>query len=310
MLKFFSKVFSRTDKESLEQLAREISQNAINATRQMRRKNVKIIEYSSTLTLLETTKFVAQNIEYRRSNTLVAFSSFISSIALFQQGYSKEILHRTIVDDIILSYPFVTAIEKSLKYAGVSSKYLSLSVIGTFSSLQVMGLRLSHGFHTHSIIDFLLSSAAISVVHYATLTQVRALRRYFHFIPAVLIAFPIAYVSNNFVQRIGIYGIGNTFNYLLESLVSWILAIKSKDQRADSPIDTEIPPEMMCTICRDILKDPVESLGYFYCHDCMTRWVNNHHTHPGTGEPLSNENITKNFQMNAVVQQYRKVLGY
>lgn len=309
MLKFFSKVFINPDKESLEKLARELTQNSITKANQLRRKNVKILENSSTLTLMETTKFISQHIEYKNCNIFMAFSSVISSGLLFTQDFSKEILTKTIIDDIIFSYPTVTCLEKALKYAGVPSNYLACSVVGTFSALQVMGIRVFHGFHSRSIIDFALSSAVISLIHYTTLAEVRALKQYLHIIPATVVALPIAYVSNNLVQRIAVYGIANTWKYFVEGAISWILKIKNKDLPQETPENAEIPQEMMCSICQDILKDPVESLGYFFCQDCFEKWVNENHTHPGTGEPLTNESVTKSGEMNAIVMQYRKIIG-
>ena len=309
MLKFLSQVYIRSDKDSLEKLAETVAQDALKKSNDLRKKHLKTFDLSSTITLFETDQFLAQCFEAKKRNIFVVSGSVIASSLLFSQQYEPEILSKTLLNDMLFAFPIVKALERAFVYAGMPSKYLTYSVFGTFSLAQVISLRVTHGFHSKSIIDLLASSTVIAGLHWLSYLQLKAIREHIRFIPMSILALPVVYLTRDIVQRVGVYGIENTINYLIESAVSTWIKLRNPTRPQPVPYDFEIPEPMICPICHDMLVNPVECLGFFFCEDCLYKWVNENHTHPSTGESISNENINKCVEMNTIITQYRKIMG-
>ena len=309
MLKFLSQVYIGSDKESLEKLADTVAADALKKTNEMRKKNVKTLNYSSTLTLFETAKFISNFFEFTPKSIWRSSLSVLFSSLSFYQNYQPEILAKLLFNEVVYSFPVVNILEEAFSYAGVPPKLLTYSIYGFFSLGQVLSLRLMHGFSSKSLVNILSSAAAITLIHYGSYCQVRALHDYFGFIQPPFLALPIVYLTRDIVQRIAIFGISNTFNYLVELAASTWIKFRHPGKPDPVPVDFEIPQSMTCPICHEMLVNPVESLGFFFCEDCLYKWVNGNNTHPSTGEPISYENINKSVEMTAIITQYRKIMN-
>ena len=309
MLKFLSKVYIGSDKESLEKLADAVASEALKKTNELRKRHIKTLSLSSTLTLFETVQFLAQHFETSTRNIIRTSMSVIASSLLFSQRYEPEILTKTLFNDVLYSFPIVKILERTFIYSGVPSKYLTYSIFGFYSFGQVLSLRFMHGFHSKSLIDIIISSSVVAFIHYCSYCEIHALREHLSFIPPSFLGIPVVYLTRDIVQRVAVFGVSNTINYLIELAVSTWLKIRHPGKPDPVPEDFEIPASMTCPICHDMLVNPVESLGFFFCEDCLYKWVNENHTHPSTGEPISNENITKSVEMASIITQYRKILN-
>ena len=65
---------------------------------------------------------------------------------------------------------------------------------------------------------------------------------------------------------------------------------------------------MQCTICHDLLNDPVECQGFFFCKKCLDEWQKVGSIHPANGLPISEETIVKNVTMNMITIKYRRIV--
>jgi hypothetical protein len=54
------------------------------------------------------------------------------------------------------------------------------------------------------------------------------------------------------------------------------------------PVETHIPTQFQCGICRDLAREPVVADGFIFCAQCLTRWLQQSPValHPVTGRTL------------------------
>lgn len=308
MLSRIAQIYSNHDQLALENIANDIADAARNSSNQLRKKHIITLESSSNQTSVDTAIFLAFSISKPRP--VVFWREALSYVIPLIYRESNEILYRTLIMNIFSKIDFVDHLGKLFKYMGVNHKLVPFSIAAAFAGYQVLSLRLTHGFHSKSIVDFATSTLAIAGIHTASIAAARYAHSKVPFLLPSIICYPISYSTNFIVQRIGIYGVPNAWKHLTETAIAYYIKYKSPSSvRPQIPLDVDIPTQLQCAICRDLLYDPVESLGFFFCHSCLTEWVNRAHTHPVTGEPLSAENINRSLEMNAVVGEYIKTIN-
>lgn len=305
MLSTFTKIYFNKDQQVLEKIANEICDSARNSTNKLRKKKFKTFGSSFFQTVCDTHIFLVNTIGPMKTPSF--WSEALSSGLFFYNLVSDELeeTYRTLTMNLLTQFNFVHRINDVTLSLGVKPSLVPFTCATIYSGYQVLVLRCAHGFHTTSLVDFATSTLAIAGIHACSTFVARFISKKLPFLPYMVYCFPLAYASTYLVQRIGIYGIPSAWNYLQESFLDFVIKMTNKHkERPEIPLDVEIPTQLQCAICRDLLFDPVESLGFFFCSGCLNEWMKKSHTHPVTGEQISNENINKSIEMSAVVSAY------
>ena len=226
------------------------------------------------------------------------------TLAFAENQKAKE---RIIGTYFFTSLPINRYLEDFLKSIGIKNSYLSPLVYYLYSSFQVFSMRSFHGFHSYSISDFLLTTSIISISHYITAIITNQICNLFPIIPPKLIAMTISSISSKIIQRFSLYGVKDGLNWLTEGLLYYISKFFKKNYN-NLPEDIDIPNNMTCCICRDLLNQPVESLGFYFCNECINNWLSKgSQLHPVTGENFSDEMMRNSIIMDLIVNKYREL---
>ena len=109
--------------------------------------------------------------------------------------------------------------------------------------------------------------------------------------------------SSVLIQRLLRFGMFRSIEWMIEGVASYALKLFRK-KLPELPIDVDTPPELECNICHELLNDPVEVSGTFFCRDCLVRWMRINSVHPVTSLNISADMVSKSFVMSHVAYKY------
>lgn len=304
------KSIKASTKADLESIANEIITNARHGAKNVRQFNLKNYQSAQIMTAVDTASFSVDSCGLFKANGFDLIS-YISLLPLLAATTSSEITPRFYFSAFVASLPMYDHVKYLLTSFGVPEQYLKVTILGVYSTTEVLAIRSLQGFSSKSIFDILSSSAAIAGIFYSNQVLVRLLRKYLFFIPVTIISSVLSYGSSKLVHHIGLYGVKSGISLLFETTANLIL----KKQTMNPPelpleADDDVPDSMKCSICHDLMNDPVESLGFFCCEKCMSSWLhsNNQMIHPVTAEEISLDNVERNIAMNITTVKFRKLL--
>jgi len=306
MLKRFSKAFFAQDNETLLRVAIEEADKSREKFNAIRHNTILSLPFSIAITHTDCITIVSHLIGNRKkSSSLKHISSILSLGATLATSKQPLLKNRIILSYAFSFIPYSGYLTSTLNYLGVSSWMIKPISSGVYSAAQVYALRKTHGFHTKSVMDFILTTSLVSGVHFLSSLITKRIMNYFPIIPPRLIGFVTCGISSVIVQRFSIYGITDGLNWMKEKVLAFFIKYLCKEQ-PDLPIEADIPQQLKCSICHDLLKDPVESLGFYFCGPCMREWLTKgSQSHPMTGESLSDEMLSKSAVMSMIVNRYR-----
>ena len=83
-------------------------------------------------------------------------------------------------------------------------------------------------------------------------------------------------------------------------------------------VNVVIPPkQIQCPLCHHLLKKPVESFGYFFCNDCIKKYIRQYQNkdlkssyvkNPITGDLITEKSLYKSPFMNYIIYRYKLFL--
>lgn len=173
--------------------------------------------------------------------------------------------------------------------------------------VQVLTSRYSYGSVDNSFLDLILSSASISIL-YLSLSKLIDILVYipmmnfgllYEFLPALFIK-PIEYFA--------IKGVVNIFERAFMNTPYYFANLILKNVPVQN-IEILHPSSLTCPICYDLLNEPVESLGFFLCKECLIQWHKQGiETHPVTGESSTMSFHSRALIMDVIIKKYKIII--
>jgi hypothetical protein len=160
---------------------------------------------------------------------------------------------------------------------------------------------------THPL-DIIASGIVLACFHTAHAALVNAVARYVPLVPPQLIAYGLSYATSEIMHEFIRSGFEAGVFCLFETLLSvfrWFEA-----EMGEQPVDAAVPQCLTCNICHELLVEPVESLGFFFCRGCFETWLRTTPTpiHPVTGEHILASSVCRPAVLNIVVRKYQRML--
>lgn len=91
-------------------------------------------------------------------------------------------------------------------------------------------------------------------------------------------------------------------NGILDKAAEIILKPKQARESNKSP---SCPDEFFCSICLEMMMDPVlAGDGHTYCRGCIRTWLKKKNTSPKTNEPLKHRTLTPNYALRSMIRSF------
>lgn len=222
-------------------------------------------------------------------------------------GSSSAGYIRAIISFFFADCPWSNYIRPILHFMRIPYRRHTYCISFSLSLYQALAIKASHGMKIadpSTIFDSLYQSVIIAFVHLHSQKIVAFLqKRYLKFIPNCFISLFISYITAPFILRLCRFGVRNTMQWILEAFIRFFMF----NTENNLPDDYPIPDVLTCSICGELLKDPLELSGTFFCSSCLNRWFKTSLTNPYTGEMVSKEMISASLLMNSICEKYRRL---
>lgn len=314
MLKLFAKSLKAHSKESLILLANEIDADAKKKSHDDFEPKIPTDVFTQLITNFEFGTIVQQ--VYGAEFPLSAINEVFFFIGMSNIGtklHEDSIKVITLLAGVFTTFPTKSIIEKLILSTGIPPKYLDFATLTFYSTLQVLSVKLTQGFRTRSIVDFTATVGVVGLSAYLTRILTKTIHKYAFFIPEYFISLGLGILFGGTIHKFSLHGIQTGMNGILDSIVR-MFCFRKLNNPTQIPNDyniDELPGSMICPICHDLINDPVELNGFFFCKSCLFEWVDQRKDvklHPVTGKPMSVESIVPNVPMNIVTMKYRNAI--
>jgi hypothetical protein len=152
------------------------------------------------------------------------------------------------------------------------------------------------------------SSLVLASFHTIHAMLIHIISKYVPFFPEHIIGLVISYKSSEIMHEFIRFGFEAGVYCLFEKVLSFFRLFQN--DIGELPLDSRIPQCLTCNICKELLTDPVESLGFFFCRGCFDAWVtiSGSWIHPVTGEQISESQISRPAVLEVVARKYHRIL--
>lgn len=256
-------------------------------------------------TFYDLTKFL----NYQRNPDIVQNTSlplFILSMTchLNKPNSFTSLIFRSIHFSLITfsgSYQFFNRLFINFR---ISSQFLKPITFSMCGLTQVIFSRLSYNFTNRSILDLILSSSVASFCYYA-LNQVSDFNLSKNHFQSFILKLVMEFFFSKIINGVSITGILSQVQRYTEIILYYYSKLFIKLN-----IDIEVPiPEIFeCPICKDCLKETVESQKCFFCKNCFDEWISyNQGYHPVYGTPFDIGYYRKALLVDLMILKYKQI---
>lgn len=269
--KLYYKAFRASTLEELAKLGDDIKAIYVKRVAERRNKNKQLTSaWSVLLTSIESYGIVS-NIWYHRLELstldVIEYSIAVPLITTIQDGKTMKI--RTLLSCTFSCFPWTKYIDHMLRRflpaAAIEPVILAFYTLG-----QVFSIRFSHGTYKFDVLSLLGSAGVIGLTHMTSRFLSNLFQEQFYFIPEWIITSILATETAPFIQRIARFGIGDGLVWVFEKFME-VLRYGRKPL-PELPLEFDVADSLQCGICHDLIRDPVESIGFFFCEECLKNW--------------------------------------
>ena len=310
MIKFYSQIKFAKSPDDLEKLATKLAEYYRKAVKNDRQQflnfsNSKIFSISNLMSIsteIYNCNFFPTQIDLYFSAINVFLMSNLSSqyslISRLKNLYSVGLY-------VIL--PSIPA-KEALSFLGVPEMYLNHGVNLSYSFIHALSSALSRNHCKIRVSDVLFTTLLVAMSNYQCHNFVNFVKRKFPLIPSTILFLLFNYVSGSIIHEIESIGILRFLDNTFECFAQKILK-KFRKPLDPLPSNAVIPVSLKCVICQDLLTEPKESLGFFFCSNCIDNWlrVSRTHLHPITGEKINPSLVKPSIIMDEIVYKYHKL---
>jgi hypothetical protein len=160
---------------------------------------------------------------------------------------------------------------------------------------------------THPL-DIIATGIVLASFHTAHAAIVNVIARYLPFVPTQIIAYVVSYKTSEIMHEFIRSGFEAGVFCLFETILSVFRWFES--EIGEPPLEAVVPQCLTCNICHELLVEPVESLGFFFCKGCFETWLRTTPTpiHPVTGEHIHTSTVSRPAVLNIVARKYQRML--
>lgn len=269
------------------------------------------LDFKYYTALLESLSILKQASSRKDSITAfdTIFSFILNPIYTFFEADTRNLRLRCFCSGIIQSAPWSRCIDIALnKKFNISTKYTNLIIIECGSLYQTIHRLIEDENKSilHILYQFIISNLEFFTINYCAFRLTRYLEKK-TFIPSFFIRTLVSLIlTTPLIRHFSSKGLKSLCYTLFFSL------IKKKPNTIDFdiPDDCEIPNELKCLICYDLLNDPVQCQGQVVCRSCLQRWIrsSNGNQNPITGRDFSQDEISTEYVFDALSQQFLKCI--
>jgi hypothetical protein len=204
-------------------------------------------------------------------------------------------------------FPFSEFIRGRLRWIGAPPQICEPCLVGAYSLGQFITARLALRQDLTHPIDIVASSLVLASFHTVHAALVNVIARYVPFIPKGFISLAISYKTSEVMHEFMRSGFEAGVFCLFEKILSLFRLFESEIE--EPPLDFVAPQCLTCNICHELLVDPVEVLGFFFCKGCLETWLRAQPAgiHPVTGELIQPGTISRPAVLNIVARNYQRM---
>ncbi|KAH0788446.1 hypothetical protein GPJ56_007637 [Histomonas meleagridis] len=296
------------DTQTLEQIATDAAEYYRKRMQRNRPGMTNVDPCSHIVSYLEVNGILL-NISNRRP-PFSRFDPIILSLELpismfFLESNSMRLMTSSTL--LMNSLPFGQQFNKFFDHIGVPQNYINSSILGLYSAGFVyLQQRKINNPEPLSPLTFVTRSISIFGLFTFGDFLTSKLHQLLPFLPEwVLTAVTSRVISDaaEYISRIGIY---ETISYLVENVFAFFSYLMSPTL-PQLPIEVDVPNSLACPICHELLTDPKELLGFFFCANCLDNWLSNHSKHPYTGEDVQIGMSQHSMIMNQIARKWQKL---
>lgn len=222
---------------------------------------------------------------------------------------TQQMRVRAIFDFILASFPWARPLKSTLGDLGVPREWQPMARLATLSLTEVLVIQVSHGASLTNPFPTIFRTGYVALMLHLSSKVVLKLSNIFPFIPIDLWNVLIAQAVTIPVQKVVRCGLQTSLEWWFERFLAWAHKMRAPhipELPDDVPDGLSPPAELMCPICRGLLRNPQVLLGLFFCDSCLAMWVRQNHTHPMTGEQIGQDMIGRSMLMNEALVKYRE----
>lgn len=307
MLRLLVRSLVTEDQNTLEEIAEETVEiyKRRSIKRNKKNKGQRAYYFSTTFTVLESQGIISNILGHRKTLSplkTVAFSVGVPLCATFQEEPYMRI--RTVFSSIFQTVPLTEKFVEFCGFVHLPETLIDPAVVVFYSLFQVLSIRLSYGQKSWNVLDVAKKTAMVSLIHALSRMVTTRAHKVLFFVPEAVIAAYIAFQTAPLTQRLVRYGVRDSMQWMFEGILH-LFSFLEKDL-PDLPDDFQVPIALTCPCCKGLVHDPVESLGYFFCSECLEKWFSSgHFDHPVTREPISKDLVAHSLLLNFVARKYQ-----
>jgi hypothetical protein len=164
--------------------------------------------------------------------------------------------------------PWNATVAQILDIAHIPDPARGIARALVLGSVQVFWVDLSQPSILTNPVAFLSRTIYVSAVLSGGSWLTKSLVVTFPIVPGRVWKLAFASGVNQFVQRLARFGLNETARQTLEDWLRLFLAHSNRGEVEPVPVTCRIPTELECSICKDLLRNPVEVLGHHFCGEC------------------------------------------
>ena len=205
---------------------------------------------------------------------------------------------------VIWIFPVNSMIVNALKYAHVPEQSMEMARMVVFASLELAMNEITFEHKEASLFPSALQfGSTIGFMMLSKRAFGYATQKGCPKIIALAGLMGLSHLVGKAIARVSGQGLRGCAEWIVGKVMSRLM----KKDREDLPLDADTPPELECHICHELLSDPVDLMGSFFCRECITRWMRRSPIHPYTGEYIGLMVINESPVMSYVVNKFHAI---
>jgi hypothetical protein len=308
MIRLCARALFADDRTSLERIGEQVGALHLAKSARIREIGSEILDYSIHLTRLENAG-IASDIfcdESQPSFLNIVWFSFLLPMTASNAPNDPWRL-KAVVTCSLHSFPFSGFFRSRLCWFGTPPQVCDPIIIGIYSLAQFVTSRLALELPVTNPLDLIGSALVLSSFHASHSFLVHTISKYLPFIPDQVIGLAVSYSTSEIMHEFIRFGFEAGVYRLFDGVLSFCKLFQTD---LGEPPNIAIPHCLTCNICHDLLVDPVESLGFFFCRSCLNEWFTSSGSwiHPVTGEQIRPSTVSRPGVLNIVTRKYHKMV--
>lgn len=269
------------------------------------------LDFKYYTAFVESTSILKQA-SFRKNSVNVldtTFAFIVNPLITFFKGETKEARLHCFCSGILQSIPWSKFIDIALTGRfNMYSKYSDLIVLecGSLYQAVLKVVERQNKSILRQLFQLILANIEFFTINYCAFNLSKYIEKNTA-IPSFIIQILINLLFTTPLTR---HFSSKGFKSLCYTLFFSLINKKPNTVDFELPDDCEIPNELKCLICYDLLNDPVQCQGQVMCKSCLQRWADSSHgfQNPITGRDYSPDEVSKEYVFDVLSKQFLKCI--